>query len=376
MSTQPIKDHVDLNPARKGVRRDADGNVQQNTGLGTTFKKDDYSISSMTYPTDLYDNQAVYGGNYVVFYINVADDSKLISSGAVKAIKGDIPPRLRGTLIGQDLNKLEATAAGATAGAFTGTSLSALQGGDIAGATKNIVGGAVIGGVQGGVVAANSNGTARQQKRITDAIALHIPNQLNINYSMDWQSEDTFMFQAAAMANREVGKAVATMGAKSNLMGTAGGIANNIALNNGPIAGALSASSGMAANPMKEQVFKNVNFRKFTFDYTFSPRDPGEAKAIKQIIRTFKLHMHPEYKDKNNFVFIYPSEFDVYYYQGGTENLNLHRHPSCVLTDMNINYTPNGQFTTFEGGMPTQINVTLSFLELAILTKDQIQDNF
>lgn len=376
MSTQPIKDHVDLNPSRAGVRVDADGNVQQNTGLGTKFEKDRYSIGSMTYPTDLYDNQAVYGGNYVVFYINVADDSKLISSGAVKAVPGDIPPRLRGTLIGQDLNKLEATAAGTTSGAFTGTALSALQSGDIAGATKNVVGGAVIGTAQAGIVTLNSNGMARQQKRISDAIALHIPNQLNINYSMDWQSEDTFMFQAAAMANREVGKAVATMGAKSNLMGTAGGIASNIALNNGPIAGALSAASGLAANPMKEQIFKNVNFRKFTFDYTFSPRDPGEAKAIKKIIKTFKLHMHPEYKDKNNFVFIYPSEFDIYYYQGGTENLNLHRHPSCVLTDMNVNYTPNGQFTTFEGGMPTQINVTLSFLELAILTKDQIQDNF
>jgi hypothetical protein len=61
----------------------------------------------------------------------------------------------------------------------------------------------------------------------------------------------------------------------------------------------------MAANPMKEQIFKNVNFRKFTFDYTFSPRDPGEAKAIKKIIKTFKLHMHPEYKDANNFIFIY-----------------------------------------------------------------------
>jgi len=376
MSTQPIKDHVDLNPSRAGVRTDADGKVQQNTGLGTKFKKDDYSIGSMTYPTDLYDNQAVYGGNYVVFYINVADDSKLLSSGVVKPVPGDIPPRLRGTLIGQDLNKLEATAAGTTSGAFTGTALSSLQSGDIAGATKNIVGGAIIGTAQSGIVAANSSGMARQQKRISDAIALHIPNQLNINYSMDWQSEDTFMFQAAAMANREVGKAVATMGAKSNLMGTAGGIASNIALNNGPIAGALSASSGLAANPMKEQVFKNVNFRKFTFDYTFSPRDPGEAKAIKKIISTFKLHMHPEYKDKNNFVFIYPSEFDIYYYQGGTENLNLHRHPSCVLTDMNVNYTPNGQFTTFEGGMPTQINVTLSFLELAILTKDQILDNF
>jgi hypothetical protein len=145
---------------------------------------------------------------------------------------------------------------------------------------------------------------------------------------------------------------------------------------NGPNGGALSAASGLAANPKKEQVFKNVDFRTFTFDYTFSPRSASEAAAVKKIINTFKLHMHPEYKDLNNFVFIYPSEFDIYYYQGGTENLNLHRHTSCVLKDLSVNYTPNGAFNTFEGGMPTQINVTLTFLELAILTKAQIQDNF
>jgi hypothetical protein len=41
---------------------------------------------------------------------------------------------------------------------------------------------------------------------------------------------------------------------------------------------------------------------------------------------------------------------------------------------MNVNYTPNGAFTTFDNGMPTQINVTMNFRELALLTKDKIAD--
>ena len=84
--------------------------------------------------------------------------------------------------------------------------------------------------------------------------------------------------------------------------------------------------------------------------------------------------MHPEFKDANNFLYIYPSEFDISYYQNGEENPNLHRHTSCVLQEMNVNYTPNGTFTTFPNGMPTQINVTLGFRELALLTKDKIKD--
>jgi hypothetical protein len=61
-------------------------------------------------------------------------------------------------------------------------------------------------------------------------------------------------------------------------------------------------------------------------------------------------------------------------YLDGLENRNLHRHTSCVLTEMNINYTPNGAFTAFNNGMPTQINVTMNFQELALLTKDKISE--
>jgi len=366
-----------LSPARGGSRMNENGDTVQNNGMTTAFEKNRYNIGSTTYPDDLYNNKAEYGGNYVVFYINVADDSKLLTDKSATAITGDIPPRLRGDLIGQNLNKLEATAGQALKGAVTGTGVNTVLQGkfDVKTATEGGITGAVGGAAQAGTVALASSGMARQQKRITEAIALHVPNQLNIRYSMDWQTEDTFAFQAAAMGAREVAKAVATVGAKSNVMGTAGSILTNVALN-APGGGALSAASGLAANPKKEQVFKNVDFRTFTFDYTFSPRSEGEARAVKKIINTFKLHMHPEYKDLNNFVFIYPSEFDIYYYQGGTENLNLHRHTSCVLKDLSVNYTPNGAFNTFDGGMPTQINVTLTFLELAILTKAQIQDNF
>jgi len=92
------------------------------------------------------------------------------------------------------------------------------------------------------------------------------------------------------------------------------------------------------------------------------------------IIREFKYHMHPEFKDANQFLYIYPSEFDIFYYQGAQENLNIHKHTSCVLTEMNLNYTPNGNFTTFDNGMPTQINMTLTFRELALLSKETVKE--
>jgi hypothetical protein len=54
--------------------------------------------------------------------------------------------------------------------------------------------------------------------------------------------------------------------------------------------------------------------------------------------------------------------------------MNVKRQTTSVLTDMIVNYSPNGQFTAFANGMPTQINITLTFKELAVLTKETIQD--
>jgi hypothetical protein len=42
---------------------------------------------------------------------------------------------------------------------------------------------------------------------------------------------------------------------------------------------------------------------------------------------------------------------------------------------MAVSYA-QGQFNTFKDGMPTQINVTLTFKELALLTKENIMDGF
>ena len=332
------------------------------------FDAKEYSIGGMSYPSDLFSNQRVYGGNYVLFNINVSDDSRLLKSGSVTAVKDQAIQRDRGALIGSKITKGEGIAAA--------TGIGALSGGLLSGDFKGSAVGGLLGLGAGALVADATGGSdlSRQQKRISSAIMLYVPNQLSVNYSMEWSSEETFAFQAAAMASREVAKAVGQ--GENAAKSIAKDIALNLALSKTPISGALSAASGMAANPMKEQVFKNVNFRKFTFDYTFSPRTAAEARTVNKIINTFKLHMHPEFKDTSNFVFIYPSEFDISYYSGGAENLNLHRHPSCVLESMNVNYTPNGAFNTFEGGMPTQINVTLSFIELAILTKAQIANNY
>ena len=78
------------------------------------------------------------------------------------------------------------------------------------------------------------------------------------------------------------------------------------------------------------------------------------------------------FRSENSFLYLYPSEFDVHYYAKNGENYYLHQHMACVLTEMQVNYTPNSIFTTFSNGMPTQVNVSLTFLEMLTPTKETI----
>jgi hypothetical protein len=338
---------------------------------GTNVASEKYSVKMHSYPEDLISNTGQYGGNYAIFYINVQTDSKLGKSKDESQFVNETTPRDRGDLIGQNLSE----------GKLLATNVGLIGGGAILGKALGV--GSVTGPAAGlaavgaGATAKTAATASRAQRRLKTAIALHVPNQLQIRYGMQWGEQDTGTFaMGAAALDQGIEVAKALMGKSNNkdVGSLAGAIGTNLALSKGPFAAANSVATGLAANPKKEQVFSGVDFRTFQVEYQFFPRSVTEAANVQRIIKEFKYHMHPEFKDANNFVYIYPSEFDIFYYQNGRENLNLHRHTSCVLTEMSINYTPNGAFTTFANGMPTQINVQMSFRELALLTKDKILD--
>jgi hypothetical protein len=373
------------------AQRDPDKDINPQRGKPTDFLANKYNIQHIQYPQDLYSNNQEYGGNYVIFYINVADDSRVLTVNKEATVDPKlVPTRLRGMASEQQFNGAQAIAGAGIATAVKVGAPAALAGGvanakkGIYGVVKGAVNGAAVGlaagagaAVTAGIITAAAGGKmARQQKRLQKAIALHIPHNLSTRYSANYEAEDTSAFQMAAVGGTEVVKALATLGTNSNLTGSVGSILTNLSLSKGPEGAALSAASGLAANPKKENLFKAIDFRTFSFDYSFFPRNPAEAQNIREIIKMFKLHMHPEYKDSNGFLFIYPSEFDIFYYNNGKENLNLHRHTSCVLTEMNVNYAPNNMFNSFSNGMPTQINVSLTFKELSILTKKEMEDGF
>lgn len=335
-------------------------------GKATAFNDNKYAFDQHCYPDNLMSE--AYGGNYAIFYINVSDDSKLRETEETVSLDSKTEPRFRSKFLAKPMTTKELISAAGVAGAAEAL----VTGGGLKGALKSGAGASIGTGAIGLFAPENT----RSLRRLKTAIALHIPNQLSVRYGMQWSEEDTANIQAASGISDGLMKALANKGSVNKQAMVGAEAAASMALAKVPNAGAISAKLGIASNPKKEQTFKGVDFRKFTFEYQFFPRSSAESMNVMSIIETFKLHMHPEFKTENQFIYIYPSEFDITYYTGHVENQNLHRHTSCVLEEMTVNYTPNGNFSVFSDGMPTQINISLGFRELMLLSKETVAGGF
>jgi hypothetical protein len=116
--------------------------------------------------------------------------------------------------------------------------------------------------------------------------------------------------------------------------------------------------------------FEGVDYRKFNFKYKFMPKNATEVDRIYGIIDKFKEHMHPELS-AGGYFYIYPSEFEIRYYYNNSENGYLNKITSCALTDMTVEYGGE-QFASFANGAPVEINISLSFRELDIQTRENV----
>jgi len=164
---------------------------------------------------------------------------------------------------------------------------------------------------------------------------------------------------------------------KRKLVGTLGGAAGA-----GETMTALDKMGNQALNNYVEAVFTGIGFRKFSYSWKFTPRYAEEATMVDTILRTFKFHMLPEYKTNAGRYFTVPAEFDLYYMYRGDENTWLNKINTCVLTNMEVNYTPNTNWQTLRplkgrnGAPPAEIDMKLDFQETKLITKEDILEGF
>ena len=168
-----------------------------------------------------------------------------------------------------------------------------------------------------------------------------------------------------------------TLGADSSLMDAAAQFttakATSAALGalggNVSTAQLLARETGNIFNPNMELLFNGPTLRSFNFSFKMTPRSPSEAEECKNIIRSFKLNMAPKTKNTGSIggsgVFLKtPNVFELRYKKGGREHPVLHKFKQCFLTNISVNYTGEGVYTTYDDATPVSMNLDLTFKEL------------
>ena len=247
------------------------------------------------------------------------------------------------------------------------------------------------------------SGGLRKSKRLVrtkDTIALYMPNGLKADYAVTYKNSELGM--AGVLAPDLAGvSSIDQLVSTLKESGTGAAVRDTIAdalavgattkiagfLSGADVEGATRKVLGKAINPALEAIFTGVDLRNFDFNFRFIPRNEDEFRTVDAIIKLFKFHMHPERTPGQSIGrhLIFPSEFDLQFMFGGVENSWLPFASSCVLTKLNVNYGPGGESQFLQpiavgkdqfAPPPSEINMSLSFTETEIMTKEKIAEGF
>jgi hypothetical protein len=200
------------------------------------------------------------------------------------------------------------------------------------------------------------------------------PNIADAN-SVGWKSDDInaadaalqSLFKSAITGNVQQGVDKASEQAKQSsgplLSLGAGALAGSATGTNKNL---FTRTTGAVLNPNLELLFEGPKLREgFQFNFSLSAREEAEAIVIKKIIRFFKQGMSVKRAASTLFLKA-PNTFDIKYVYGRTKGHHpwINRIKECALTNFTVNYTPAGNYATFEDGAMTQYDITLSFTEL------------
>jgi hypothetical protein len=203
----------------------------------------------------------------------------------------------------------------------------------------------------------------RNTRRIAQSIALHMANG-GLVYTEDNKYEEASLTSMAG----------SIVGAAGSLPGRFGGAADVV----GRIGQAVTGGSrlvGYPVNPRVEVLFATRPQRQWMFEVFLAPRSVDEALTVKEIIRLLRYHAAPELEG-GGFFFIPPAEFDITFYRQGVENRNLPRINTCVLEKIDIDYAPQGVYSTFRDGTPVAIRLSMGFREIEIVHKLRVLQGF
>ena len=222
----------------------------------------------------------------------------------------------------------------------------------------------------------------------SNAIALYMPNSTpNISNPNDWGRYEALGPVGAFKrdASRTFVRGVQGLGGEGNISGYIQDLGTTLSSQMNLGAGAngakqlaiqqmqdylagtpnelLAMELGEVYNPNVELLYKTPRLRQFSFAFDFLPRNLGEAQVMNQIIRRFKESSAPE--DLSNGMFKVPEVWYVRY-------MNRFKPAACENVSVVANNATDMHVSN-PGGIPIQTTLTLQFIEIDVITKQDHQ---
>ena len=150
----------------------------------------------------------------------------------------------------------------------------------------------------------------------------------------------------------------------------------------------VQRATGKVINNNMELLFNGPTLRTFNFQFKLRPRTETEAVLCRNIIKSLKRDSAPKTSVTNMFLET-PNVFLIeYIYQSvgsgvagnnlvtNTEHPFMNKIKPCALTSINVNYTPDGSYMTYEtNGSMVGYDLNLTFQEIEpIYRSDQDQE--
>ena len=175
----------------------------------------------------------------------------------------------------------------------------------------------------------------------------------------------------------------------------------------------LGGTSGIILNPNTEVLFGGPSIRNIGFKFKMMARSKQEAQRMLQICRKFQFHAAPtmgvsndfagklnqnlqliassnisaffkgtelhkkkkmkesSFTEQNNFIQL-PDLCLFKYMVGPDVNPYLNQYKACALTNVDVNFTPDGSYSTLIDGYPSAVELSISLVETKIIYKSEI----
>ena len=218
-------------------------------------------------------------------------------------------------------------------------------------------------------------GDRTRNRKSIGKVVLPIPGGINDSNTTDWASGSMNAGQMALakVALTGITKGMKAMGSEiQNIVSDVGaskedvkdGLANALAgAATGDSKALMQRTKGQVINPNMEVLFNGPGMRSFSFAFNMTARSADEGATILKIIRFFKQGMAP-IKSASNLFLKSPHTFRLEYKNGSKDHKALNKFKECACTSCALQYTPDGNYATFEDGIMTKYTMTLGFSEL------------